>query len=269
MSDSSFLVQPDEAEVLIGNTSPLVIDLCHKDNYARAHLPGAINLDYQALVDGRPPAPGHLPDLSRLQNLVDTLGISEETEILVYDDEGNGKASRFIWVLESIRHQHYKLLDGGMHGWANEGHPLEQTVNQSSSSVQKKVQIVTTPNAAKEEVLKAIDQPDTVILDARSPEEYTGLRGGTRFGHIPGSVNLNWLDTIDQNNNMRLRPADQLMQMYAEIGVNPDKNIITHCQTHHRSSHTYAVLKHLGFKNVKGYSGSWAEWSSDPSLPIA
>ncbi len=269
MSADSFLIQPQQAERFITENSPLIIDLCHPDNYARGHVPGAIHLDYQHLVHGQPPAPGFLPDKVRLQGLVDALGLSLDTEVLVYDDEGNGKASRLIWVLESLGHQKYKLLDGGMHSWANEGHSIEQQANVPESATQAPITIEHAPNATKQDVLAAIEDTHTIILDARSPEEYAGQRGGSRFGHIPSSVNMNWLNTLDQNNNMRLRPNAELLKMYADIGVTPDKNIITHCQTHHRSSHTYIVLKHLGFENVKGYSGSWAEWSSDSNLPIA
>lgn len=263
-----FLIQPNQAERFIAEQSPMIIDLCHPDNYARGHVLGAINLDYQHLVHGQPPAPGYLPNLQRLQNLVDTLGLSPDTEVIVYDDEGNSKAGRFIWVLESIGHYQYKLLDGGMHNWANQGHAIEQQTNYPVGAAQKKLNIDPTTNASKQEVLAAIDDDGTVILDTRSPEEYSGQHGGSRLGHIPSSVNMNWLNTIDQNKNMRLRPDDELLKMYADVGVIPDKNIIAHCQTHHRSSHTYAVLKHLGFKNLKGYSGSWAEWSNDPDLPI-
>ena len=89
-----------------------------------------------------------------------------------------------------------------------------------------------------------------------------------RGGHIPGARNLNWLDTIDTSRNNRLKSSEELREMLNERGITPDKEIITYCQTHHRSSHSYAMLKSLGFPHIRGYAGSWSEWGNSIETPI-
>ena len=89
-----------------------------------------------------------------------------------------------------------------------------------------------------------------------------------RGGHIPGARNLNWLDTIDTTNNFRLKPSEDLQFMLNQIGITPDKEIITYCQTHHRSSHSYVMLKSLGYTRIRGYPGSWSEWGNSSETPI-
>jgi thiosulfate/3-mercaptopyruvate sulfurtransferase len=74
---------------------------------------------------------------------------------------------------------------------------------------------------------------------------------------------------MDSARALRLKLRDELAAKFAALGVTADKEVVTYCHTHHRSSHTYIVLKSLGFERIKGYPGSWSEWGNDPSTPIA
>ena len=84
-------------------------------------------------------------------------------------------------------------------------------------------------------------------------------------GHIPGAVNLDWLDTMDPDNGMRIR--SDIAALLQSRGITPDKKIITHCQTHHRSGLTWLIGKALAY-DIKAYDGSWSEWGNDPDTPI-
>jgi thiosulfate/3-mercaptopyruvate sulfurtransferase len=160
------------------------------------------------------------------------------------------------------------LLDGGLKAWLIEGHPVKQDRETRPPShfhgtyQGNKV-------ADKKYILAHLFDPNVVILDARSPAEYHGedVRA-QRGGHIPGAVNFEWIRAIDQERNLRFKPVDKLRSMLESLGITPDKEVICHCQTHHRSAHTYMVLKYLGYPKVKGYPGSWSEWGNDPDTPI-
>lgn len=108
-----------------------------------------------------------------------------------------------------------------------------------------------------------------MLADTRSPLEYSGQkRLAERGGHIPGAVNFDGINAMDPQNNLRLKPADVLQQPLAGLGITQDKEAIVYCQTHHRSAHTYMVLKSLGFTKIKGYPGSWSEWGNQRDTPI-
>ncbi len=267
-SDLALIVEPETLAARLSDANLRIVDLGKPDNYARGHVPGAVHLDYAQIIGGAKPTPGLLPDPKRLARVLSSLGIAPETHVIAYDDEGGGRAGRLLWTLATIGHQHLSLLNGGIHAWANEGHPLstETPVIQTAD-----YPIDTTDRATAEldYIQQHLDDDGVALLDARSPAEFDGnKRFAARGGHIPGAVNLNWLDTMDQANNLRLKPAEQLRAMLDERGITPDKEVICYCQTHHRSAHSFIMLKSLGYENVKGYPGSWSEWGNRPDTPV-
>ena len=98
-----------------------------------------------------------------------------------------------------------------------------------------------------------------VLIDTRDADTYA-------LGHIPGAVNFEWTAGMDKARNLRIRT--DMPQILEDLGLTRDKEIITHCQTHHRSGFTYLVAKALGYPRVKGYAGSWGEWGNHPDTPV-
>ena len=263
------IVEPEQLLGSLDDSDTLVIDMCKKqDTYTQGHIPGALFLDYAHIVHGQNPVPGLLPPLDTLSSALNKLGVSRDRHIVAYDDEGGGRAARLLWTLDVIGHQHYSLLNGGLIAWANEGRPLEPGSNQTTPT-QEEIKYDESRFATLEEIQNLLNDDEVLIYDARSPQEYSGeKRVAARGGHIPGAVNLNWIDTMDASRHYRLLPVDQLLAMLADRGIDKDKRIICHCQTHHRSSHAFIMLKYLGYPNVRGYPGSWAEWGNHPDTPI-
>ncbi|MCP5420737.1 MAG: sulfurtransferase [Gammaproteobacteria bacterium] len=262
------LVEAEQLEPLLNQPGLLVVDLCNIDTYAEGHIPGAVNLGYANIIRVAPPAMGLLPDEVRLSAVISGLGLTPETHVVAYDDEGGGRASRFLWTLDALGHAHFSLLNGGLQAWIAGGHTLSQQAEQPIARPYP-AHLGDRVVANKAYILSRLGQPDLVLLDTRTPGEYQGLDvRAARGGHIPGAVNMNWILAMDQTRQLRFKSEDQLRSLLENLGVTPDKEIIVYCQTHHRSAHTYLVLKVLGYPKVRGYPGAWSEWGNDGSLPV-
>jgi thiosulfate/3-mercaptopyruvate sulfurtransferase len=245
-----------------------VVDLCGAEQYARGHVPGAVHLDYPRLLLSRPPVTGLLPSADYMRGLFSSLGLRPDACIVAYDDEGGGHAARLLWSLAAYGHQRFALLNGGLHAWANEGYPLDDTPvipEASDYPVTFNPEVI----AEREYIMSRLGSANTTLLDCRSPKEYNGeKKRARRTGHIPGAVNVEWTETIDASRNLRLKSREALLQRLKAAGITPDREVITYCHTHHRSAHTWLVLKHLGFERARGYPGSWSEWGNLSDTPV-
>jgi len=260
------LVEPDELQAMLDHEDILLVDLSH--TYDQGHIPGAVYLDYARVVNPQPPMTGLMPEPPQLGALLSSLGLGADTHVVAYDDEGGGKAARFLWTLEAVGHSHYSLLDGGLTAWLSEHHP---TSKQATTAIPKPydLHINEAVVADKNYILDHLNDPATAIVDCRTPEEYTGEHTlARRGGHIPGAVNIEWTRTLDEQRHLRLKPARELRALYEGMGITPDKEIITYCHSHRRSAHSYFVLKTLRYPRLRSYPGSWSEWGNDPDTPI-
>jgi len=246
-----------------------LIDLSPADVYLSGHVPGALNLDEKRVVATDKPVGGLLPDDPDLSCLFSELGITPNTRVIAYDDQGNSRAGRLLWTLGVIGHTNSAILDGGLGFWVDAGQTPSTDSQLAPEPSDYQVQSEPHTVADKTWILDHLQDPQVLILDVRTPEEYRGedvrsLRGG----HIPGAVNYNWLLSQDPAQHRRLRPVSELLHDLEALGVKQELQIVAYCQTHMRSSHTFNVLRHLGFENLRGYPGAWSDWGNDPSTPI-
>ncbi|WP_373185749.1 rhodanese-like domain-containing protein [Halopseudomonas sp.] len=259
------LIEPEELPAKRELALFRLVDLSSAEQYAAAHIPGAVHLVPARTTSG-PPVPGLLPPLEQLEQILGELGHHADLHYIVYDDEGGGWAGRFIWLLDCVGHQRYSYINGGLKAWMQAGFLTEQTPNTVKPTTPE-LRIEHDPSISLDELRAGLDDPDLVIWDARSPAEYRGEKAFSRKGgHIPGAVNFEWTAGMDAQRGLRLR-CDLAGQLEA-LGITPDKQIVTHCQTHHRSGFTYLAAKILGYPRVRAYPGSWAEWGNHPDTPV-
>ena len=119
------------------------------------------------------------------------------------------------------------------------------------------------------QVEKAMKESNAVLVDVRSPDEFTGKilappglpETCQRGGHIPGAKNIPWAQACNEDGTFK--NAEELTALYSGKGITPDKNVIAYCRIGERSSHTWFVLNDLlGYSNVSNYDGSWTEWGN-------
>ncbi len=268
MTDLPLILEAEQLQAQLDNNNIVIIDLSQPTSYLQQHIPGAFFLEYSWITKVQNPVMGLLPDVEQLNRVLSAFGITTDTHIVAYDDEGGGHACRLLWTLDTLGHPHYSLLNGGLPNWAHKDLPLSKDIIWPTPSHYSAMEN-TSPIANKQFILDSLDDKNTIIMDCRSPMEYSGAKVfAARGGHIPGAVNINWTDLIDTENQLCLKPITEMEDILQSKGITKDKTVITHCQTHHRSSHSYIVLKSLGYENVKGYPGSWSDWGNDPSTPI-
>lgn len=261
------IIEVTQLQSLLGTPGLLTVAVCTEQVFNAAHVPGSALVTPVELVSGEKPAVGKLPSIERLSNVFSRVGLTPATHIVAYDDEGGGWAGRLIWTLDVLGHHNYSYLDGGLVAWLAGKHPVQSgpaTVKPSNfTAVVDTSQLVSLPK-----VKQQIGNGSSIVWDARGSDEYAGTKvTALRNGHIPGAVNLDWLDLMDRHNALRLRPLPELEKHLHSLGIAADKQIITHCHTHHRSGLTYLVGKALGM-NIKAYDGSWSEWGNQTDTPI-
>ncbi len=247
----------------------VIVDLSRRDGYLQQHIPGARHLDIARIMASQAPVMGLLPDIHYLEDILGNLGITPDSHVVIYDEEANAKACRLFWTLDALGHERHSLLDGGLPAWKAEKRPLEtQPVEATATTYRAR------PNrqcvADREYILSRVGDADTRILDVRSAAEFEGVdKRARRGGHIPGAVNIEWLNFIDRQRQMRLRDQEALRELPHQADILPEHEVIIHCQTHQRSAHTYFVLKYLGYPRVRGYAGAWSDWGNQTETPIA
>jgi thiosulfate/3-mercaptopyruvate sulfurtransferase len=193
-------------------------------------------------------------------------GVTPDRPVVVYENDSGIRAARAFWFLEYLGHPDAKILDGGVTEWLRAGNKMTTAITKPAQSDWHG-----TPDLSRvadwKEVFGRLGNPETAIVDTRSDAEYFGEAvRAKRGGAIPGAVHLEWKNNLDANG--RYKSPAELRAMYEELGVTPDREVVTYCQGGYRAAHTYVALRQAGFNNVRNYTGSWKEWGDREDLPL-
>ena len=265
-ANPQLLITPEALRARLEDTSVCIVDTRPTHEYAAGHIPGAIHLPVNQIRLLLKESGFALPPDYEIEERLGQLGITKETMVVVYDDQGGLNASRLFFTLEYTGHKKVALLNGGLTKWTAEERALSKTAPQVSKTVYQ-VQAETQRIAPAAWIAANLGKANLVLVDARSRAEFRGedLRA-KRGGHIPGAVNIEWTQNL--TGDKTFKPADDLLALYERAGVTKNKTIVTYCQTMHRAAVTYFTLRLLGYSDVRGYDRSWSEWGNDPTLPV-
>lgn len=227
-ADASIFVTTDWLADHLDDPAVRVVDTNYPQEYEKAHIPGAVGVVdnyYKTSLEDRT----HIQGPEKFAETMSALGIGNDTTVVATDSHGGLYSLRLLWSLRYYGHRNLKILDGGLPKWEAEGRPVTAELP-SFPPGGFTARADRTAIALKEDVLAAIDNSDTVILDVRSDGERDGSnkRGGKRGGYVPNSVHLEWVNFHTGGDVPTIKSANELRSMLAKVGVTPDKNVITY-----------------------------------------
>lgn len=244
--------------------------------YERGHIPGAVNFRWHTdLVDK---VSRDIASRESFEKLVQNAGIDKDTTVVLYGDNNNWFAAWGAWVfhVHGLGEQ-VKLLDGGRKIWELKKLPLDTKEPGVSASAYKIPPDNPNLRARLGDVIAAAEKKaDVQLLDIRSPDEYAGKifapegskELSVRAGHVPGAINVPWSKAVNTDDGTFKSPAD-LKKIYADVGIDGSKPIITYCRIGERSSHSWYLLSQILGYDVKNYDGSWTEYGNSVGVPVA
>lgn len=265
-----FLIDTETLAQNMGREDLVIIDVRGAAAYS-SHIPGAVHSSWHEYSDPSAVAKGLLdPDVSRLEHRLQSLGINNTSDIVIYSNpfDNWGDEGRMYWMLQYLGHPSVRVLDGGWVKWIQEHRPYEHDALQPKpgnfrASLHPEVLV------KKDELKQLVKRPhpDTLIIDARSVEEYAGkeIDGLPRSGHIPSAMNIPWNRFL--NPDATMKDLDTIQKMFDDYGLRENQEVITYCLGGVRAAWVYFVLRLVGYEKVRSYPGSWWEWSRDFAAP--
>jgi thiosulfate/3-mercaptopyruvate sulfurtransferase len=261
----------DDPEIQLIDARMAPVGQEHRDmkaEYRAGHLPGAVFFDIEALSDHTSPLPHMLSRPETFAVAMRELGVCQDKHLVVYDEGNLFSAPRAWWMLRKVGVEKVSILAGGLAGWQRDALPLQQgdvalpesdfTANFDPSVVKK----VT-------DVLLASHEGTAQLVDARPAPRFSGEvdepRPGLKRGHIPGALNVPWVDLVTDG---ELKTTDELLRIFQRQGVDLHKPIIASCGSGVTAAVVLLALETLGVNTATLYDGSWSEWGARDDLPV-
>lgn len=239
--------------------------------YRTAHVPGAFFLDLDRDLSG--PKSGKngrhpLPDIAVLAAALGRIGIDADRQVVAYDQNGGMWASRLWWMLQWLGHVRVAVLDGGLDKWIAERRALssELPVAQATTFVPQQPR----PTASAQEIQQHLGDGTLTVLDARAPERYRGDIEPIDpvAGHIPGAINRPYAANLTPQGAFKSAEALRY-EFEAQLAGRTPASIVHQCGSGVTACHNLLAMAIAGMPGSRLYPGSWSEWSSDVSRPVA
>ncbi|MCU1691964.1 MAG: Rhodanese domain protein [Frankiales bacterium] len=273
MSRTYVLVDADWAESHLNDPAVVFVEVDEDVSaYDTGHLAGAVRLDWASELQQA--GVRDVIERAAFEGLLSAKGISNDDTVELYGRNNNWFAAYAYWYLKLYGHRDVRLLDGGRKKWEIDARPLTTDVVKRQRTQYRATEQDLSLRAFAPEVRDAIGTKN--LVDVRSPDEFTGKlaapahlpqEAGARLGHVPTAVNLPWSKTA--NDDGTFKSDDELRALYADAGLDPDKEVIAYCRIGERSSHSWFVLRELlGYTSAKNYDGSYLQWASLEDMPV-
>ena len=242
-----------------------------RSDWEESHIPGSGFADLPgALSDRDHPLRFMMPSAAQFADAVGRYGISDNSDVVLYDRAGNMWAARIWWMLRAFGFDRARILDGGWAKWTAEGRPVDSEpphYPQATFTASPRPALI----ADKADVLAAIESGQACIVNALNGAQHRGdVAPYGRPGHITGSVNVPAMGAagvVDPVSQLYL-PIEEIRTRFEAAGARPDQRIITYCGGGIAASSAAFAATLAGFTNIALYDASLSEWAADPSLPL-
>ncbi len=271
------LVSPDWLAKRIDNKKIIILDASldlmipgAPEPANAGYIPGSLRFDYDKVVcDKSSPLPHMMPTETEFQKHIRSIGINQDSIIVVYDQAGTYSSPRAWWMFKSMGFNSIYILEGGLKAWINSGRKtvcsLSKPYLPGNAIAELNINLMCTWS----DVLKSLLNKNCHILDARPRIRFEGKvkepRHGVRSGHIPGSLSLPFERVM---NGDKLKPVSELTHILNKMNINSNSKLIFSCG----SGVTAAILAIAAYEaeciNISVYDGSWTEWGQMVELPI-
>ena len=243
--------------------------------YLKGHVPGAIFSFWKDLLWHE--TDREFVSSSELSSRLGEIGVSTDSTLVICGDPVQ-YGTYALWVMTMAGVKDVRILDGSRTRWINDGNPLETEGLSREPIDNGSLDPSIATRIGRDEVLQKINNPDTVLLDVRSPEEYRGERvsppggfdhGAERKGRIPGAVHLFFRELLNDDDTFISK--EKLERKFSEVGVkkSSEKDIVSYCRLSHRATLSwFAMSEILGIEKAQIYDGAWTEWGSIVGFPI-
>ncbi len=254
------IIPAKELESYIGADNVVIVDMQSEENYAAAHVEGAVNIPVSDIMINVP-VQNMLTSKSKLQKLLSANGIGNDTIMVVYDDN-NMSASRLFWTMLMYQNHNVLVVDGGLYAIQAAGYTLTGDVPTITPAEYTAADKDETWLASMADVQNQVDEPDknTILLDVRTDAEYY------QNGKVPSSVMFDYYDNFYSDGTFKNIETTRIN--YMKAGIKPENDIILYCQTSMRAAAVMLRLYDAGYRNMRIYDGAYLEWSSNPTNPI-
>lgn len=245
LTKSQIIIDADSLRSEIRDKSVRVIDVRREDDYKQNHIPTAVNLPLATLLADDSP--------EKVHKLVESMGIDDQTPVVVYDDTFGALASRVAWTLEYLGHQDVSLLEMTYGQWKMLGLEKDNNIPEVSKKTHS-VNLQSDILATADYLEKAKERKDVVLIDNRERLNYLEQ-------HIPGAINIPYR-TLATDGKI-IRSKDDMSRLLDARGIKKESEIITYCgSVGTLSGLAYYALKTVNLPNVKLYVRSFKEWKN-------
>lgn len=264
--NSQLLVEATELNSLLDGEDIFLIDT--REEPGDSLIPGAVHFaSIQNLTDQDHSIENYLIGPEEFERVMQEIGLNNEDRVVIYDEGNALAAARLFYALDYYGFSNASLLNGGIQGWANAYPVVDYGSERAPGNFSVNVQESKFCDISY--VMEASNDPNKIIFDVRSEEEYTGAdERAEQSGHIPNAVHLEWSNVLEDEGVPFFKSAQEIQEIYDSLGITRDKEVIPHCHTNVRGSHAYFTLRLMGYDSVRAYEGSWSEYGNSPNAVV-